>query len=417
MIDVFSQLRSFTEVFGKLKKLDFTNGEIENHTDLLRSIWNGFRNRVEIGIAEQDTSEKLSIFIRYVQNNLLLFSNSIYQIFTSEKVNDNVHKLAELLRNIGVEAGVILDFLETNYNEYFDQNAPISLWKVYANSKANSQNSLIIRNFKQRNIDHELVEILEEHLGSLCNTNNTRIKDWRQFNYLTVLAERLLNFVQTPNEEDDTFRLIKLLIGYNFNPLAFYEYMLDFFERKAGNDLPYEDQEIEFLSLQKTIENIRPELKGGYDVDVPPISQSLSDCIRREISVIDRMKSVYFPNYQNSKKGTVSNFYFEVPVTLEELFLLNRVMVEVHFIKTRFKSNLYSFVERHIRTSRTKKPSAQYMRNIFGPNKEVPTRVVKKVRMWLAVMISFIDTNFKDQLKIWLLTLAFQEYIVDYFFV
>ena len=104
-------------------------------------------------------------------------------------------------------------------------------------------------------------------------------------------------------------------------------------------------------------------------------------------------------NPVNGKNGKKSSYYFDVSMTLEELFFLLKIMVEVRLIKTKFKSNLYSFVATHIRTERTKTPSEQYMRNIFGPNREVPSRVIRKVRGWLMTIINYIDTHFGDQLK------------------
>ncbi|WP_199120333.1 hypothetical protein [Pedobacter sp. ASV28] len=400
MLNVFSQLRNFAEFFGELHKNGNVNEDFLIQADLLRSNWKGFRTKLEKRIEEQETPEKLSILIRAVQHNLTSFSNTIYDLYRSYETNDYgvVLKVMELFREIGAEANEILDFLYSNYPEYYDLTSPVSLWKIRANTEAYSKNSLIVWNLGDRNVEPELVEIIKDHLGILCDANNVRVKNWQQFFYMEVLADRLHSFVRLPKDSDDTFKVIKLLIGYDFNPLSFYEFMLEYATRKAGPDGPYGDQEMELLSLLRTIENIRPECKYGYNTEVPPISQSISGSIKRELKIIERMKAVHFP-YPDSKKNIITNYYFETNTTLEELFLLIRVMLSVDFIKTRFKSNLYTFIERHIRTARTKKPSPQYMRNIIG--REVPDRVVKKIRHWLVIMINYIDANFKDQIKIW----------------
>jgi len=97
----------------------------------------------------------------------------------------------------------------------------------------------------------------------------------------------------------------------------------------------------------------------------------------------------------------VSNF--SVSTTIEELFFLMRVMLDVRFIKTQYKANLYNFVSNHIKTDRSSNPSTQYMRNVFGFNRTVPLRIVKKIRFWLVTMISYIDSNFGDHLRLWLI--------------
>jgi hypothetical protein len=118
-------------------------------------------------------------------------------------------------------------------------------------------------------------------------------------------------------------------------------------------------------------------------------------------------------NAVNSKSGRKSSYYFDVSMTLEELFFLLKIMVEVRLIKTKFKSNLYSFVATHIRTERTKNPSEQYMRNIFGPNREVPSRVIRKVRTWLMTILNYIDTHFGDQLKMWFFAVGTHSFIIE----
>lgn len=418
MQKLISQLRNFTEILGELKNLDFANGIDENHATILRNSWSAFRESLEEQIEEHGTSDKLSIFIKSLQKNLTSFSNDIFVLFKKNETTDcsSLLKSINMFREIGPETIEVLDYLQNIHSEYFDMTADISLWKIYTNEEARSLSNQIIWNLQQNNIDYSLIEIVAEYLGVLYDTSNPKIKDWHQFNYMVILANELNSLTNLPKERDNTLKLIKLLIGYDFNPLAFYEFMLEYSATVASQNMPYEDQELELLALLKTIENIRPECKHGYNKDVMPIGQSISGSIRRELETIERMRAVHFPNYQNTKNGIIPNFYFEINATLEELFFLIRIMLESHVIKTQFKSNLYTFTERHIRTSRTKKPSPQYMRNIFGPKNDVPARIVKRIRFSLVLLINFIDTNFKDQLKAWVLgftAISFQEDLIN----
>lgn len=418
MLKLFSQLRSFAEVFGELKNLDSADGNYEKHESILRSNWSDFRQGLEKQIEEQDTSDKLSIFIRSVQRNLTSFSNKIFVWFKENENSDclSLQKIAGLFREIGTDISELLDFFEDNYPKYFDLNNDISLWKIYDNKEVQVKCSQIIRNLEQRNVEQELIEIVKEYLGILYNTSSRWIKDWARYSYIETLSNELKAFSQTSNEEDITLKLIKLLIGYDFNTILFYEYMLRYSVRVSGTDMPYEDREMELLVLLKTIEDIRPECKHGYNKNVPPIGPSVSDSIKRDLKNIEKMKIVYLPNYPGSKGKSFTNFYYEVNATLEELFFLVRIMLEVHFIKIKFKSSLYAFIERHVRTTRTKTPSPKYMRNIFGPTKTVPVRVIKSIRIWLVMMINYIDTKFGDLLKVWpfgLISISIQEDIIN----
>ncbi|WGQ09041.1 hypothetical protein QG516_21250 [Pedobacter gandavensis] len=418
MQKLISQLKSFTEILGELKNLNFAKGIDENHATIFRTNWSIFRESLEEQIEEQDTSDKLSIFIKGLQKNLTTFSNDIFALFKKNETTDCASLLEniKLFREIGPETIEILDYIQNIHSEYFDLTADISLWKIYTNEASRNQSNLIIWNLQQNNVDYNLIEIITDHLGILYDTSNPKIKDWHQFNYIVNLANELSSIISLPKEGDNTLKIIKLLIGYDFNPLSFYEFMLEYSAKVASQNMPYEDQELELLALLKTIENIRPECKHGYNKDVMPIGESISGSIRRELETIERMRAVHFPNYQNTKNGVIPNFYFEINATLEELFFLIRIMLESHVIKTKFKSNLYTFTERHIRTARTKKPSPQYMRNIFGPKNDVPARIVKRIRFSLVLLINFIDSNFKDQLKVWTLgfiAILFQEDLIN----
>ncbi|WP_316753288.1 hypothetical protein [Pedobacter gandavensis] len=415
MIGDFIQLNAFTVAAAELGKICCGEEKYHNEEATIRGIWDEFLVDLEKRIEEQDTYDKLSIFIRIAQSNLTVFADKLYKLYTNlEPCKESCHlEIKDFLYQIAIEVKETLETLYTKYAEHFEMNADIPYWIIYVNKKAIAYQNRIKHNLELRKVEPELIQIVDSYLNCLHVPGDSKIKSWRQFFYLQNLSNDILTYIETSRSETDTLKLIKILIGCNFNPLVFYEFMLDYSVRLVSADMPYEEQEMELLIFLRTIENVRPERKNGYNIEVPSIQESVCSYLQRELATVAKMKDVLMPYTINGSNGRTSNYYFEVATTIEELFFLMRVMLEVRFIKTKFKANLYSFVSRHIRTDRSKSPSAQYMRNIFGPNKEVPSRIIRKIRGWLMTMINYIDTHFGGQLKIWFIGALSYSFIFD----
>lgn len=415
MIAGFIQVDAFMEAVSVLKEnccLNDYSGR--NGKTVLFSIWSEITCDLETRINEQD--DKLAMFIKMAQNTLTEFSNNLYHLHQQfEPCSDNCRSdIQDCLKEIGLQSMKKLEELFDNYPDHFDVNGNIPFWLVYNNKQAIPLHKTIIHKMQVKHIEPDLILILDSYLIGLHHPENNAIKSWRQYLYMQNLVDLLVVYLDQA-EVGETMKLIKLLIGQNFNPLPFYEFFLEYAVTIVSPDMPYEDQEMEWLVLLKIIDNIRPEIKDGYNTEVPTILESISSYVHRELDIISKMKAVIAPFPTDGKEKRGSNYYFSVSTTIEELFFLLRVMLEVRFIKTRYKANLYSFVANHIKTDRSNNPSAQYMRNVFSMNKVVPIRIVKKIRFWLVAMITYIDTHYTDCLKLWFLGILTMPYLLEFF--
>jgi hypothetical protein len=411
----FTELTAFTQAVEALRTNCCLNEKYPGQEEFLKKAWNRFTSNLAKTLTEQDTREKLSIFLTVVQHNLTEFADDLYH--KSSNYSACKHScpmiIPVFLNDIFNEIIVMLEYYKLNYPDHFDLNAKIPFGLPGLNKDRILGQKNIIAGLNKRNIDPQLIQIIDDYTRALFMPGDFRLENWGQYYYLENLISKLNHFLESADTPEETFKLIKLLIGYNFNPIEFYDFMLEYSSKLVNPDMPYEEQELELLLLLKTIQNIRPESNSGYNLQIPTISESLSGYISRELDTLSKMKSVMMLNAVNSKSGRKSSYYFDVSMTLEELFFLLKIMVEVRLIKTKFKSNLYSFVATHIRTERTKNPSEQYMRNIFGPNREVPSRVIRKVRTWLMTILNYIDTHFGDQLKMWFFAVGTHSFIIE----
>lgn len=402
MIEVLTRLQTFADAFGELKDFSCEDSEFAETENGLKDTWSAFSERLQQRIGEQDTEEKLSVLIKVTQDRLTDFADQVFEYYKGVEVSNTELevRMMKLFKDIENEVVKILEFLKINFSNSFNFNGKVPRWVFYLNKDVLPKKIQIVSGLQSKCVNDDLILVIKDFLDLFDETESYGAKNWHQYVYYTRIVNALCRFVQSPETQDDTSRLIKLLIGYNFNLLTFYEFMLEYHFSFVDQHAPYEEQEIDLLQLLKLVENIRPEIKRGFNPEVQPISESISGSLRRELLHISNMKEIQSPAILNGTANKKSWFYFGVATTLEELFFLMKVMVGIRFIKTRSNANLYRFAERHIRTDRSASPSPQYMRNIFSPSWEFSPKVIRKVRSWLMAMITYIDTHFVEQLKV-----------------
>lgn len=404
----FTELKTFNEVVKELIAANYQQDKITGC--MLNTIWEDFSKSLSGKISRQDSNEKLSIFIRLVQNNLTEFADDLYKYYERNEFDELIRNLfARIIYDIIDK----LDCYKNSYNEFFNLCNEVPVGLIMLNKKASLAHKKIIHSLTELHIDQKLIEILDLYIKRLYIFNSFEPLNWYQYGFLIGLCEKLILFIESASKDDQTVNLIKLLITRNFNTIDFYDYLVEKYNKRLTDpNLSYEEQELELLYLLRWAKTIMTQSDLGYDVKAPSISIAIDQNLNREIDLISRMKKVNTSNVLTPISNKTSNYYFNVTVTLEELFFLIKVMLEVRFIRTKFKSNLYSFVSKHIKTDRTTSPSERYMRNILAPNHHVPVKIIRKIRSWLMNMVTYIDTNYSDQLKLSLcLTLSVFKFV------
>jgi len=405
MIEVLTRLQTCANAFGELQDFRLKDSEYAEKENGLKDSWSAFSERLQQRIGEQDTEEKLSVFIKITQDRLTKFADQVFEYYKGVEgsTSELEVRMKKLFKDIENEVVRVLEFLKVNFSKSFNFYGTVPRWVFYVNMDMLSKRSQIISGLESKAINKDLILVIKDFLDLFQEAEAYNAKNWHQYIYFTRMVNRLCRFVESPDTEEDMIRLIKLLIGYNFNPLTFYEFMLEFASGVVDQHAPYEEQEIELLHLLKIIENIRPEINKGYKPEVQLISESVSGSIRRELELIAKMKEVQAPAILNGSASKNSWYYFEVASSIEELIFLMKVMIGVRFMKTDSNANLYRFIQHHIRTDRTAGASTQYMRNIFSPSWIFSQKVIRKVRAWLMLMVTYIDTHFADQFKVFFL--------------
>lgn len=349
-----------------------------------------FRKRLINRISEQTSLDDLVLFVRDIQVRMTVFIERVYVLWDhGEKlVEAALPKHQKLLFELGMKMTDHLNYLRVHYPTAFNTSGPVSPW-VYLKNRQTSNYTLLFERLTQKVNDPPLLRILEDYISCLNNPDNPFIQNWRQYFYLMDLAKEIdLLLIVSSSQKDFRIALIRRLIGYNFNPLAFYEYIIDSITTVAGDELPYEVRELELLNILKGVGTIRTENEIGLLSNVMPLKDSICGSIEHDLANIARMKAL------SQAEGTNSMaFYFMVTLTIEQLLFFFRLTMEEAHVRCKYHSHLYAFISRHIRVARSESPSGHYMRNVFSA-KEVPQKVVRAVRAALMMLVNRIDTNY-----------------------
>lgn len=362
------------------------------YKETLKEHWTTFRSTLDAQLYSVDAGRNLGIVVKTAQKRLTDISNTAYEYYQKFSEDPQQKDNAVFLHEFGQELTGIVENLSMNCAEHFDRNKAIPLWIANNNTHIPSFRRRIATLLLDKKVEAELITIVEEYLDCLHLPGDFRVKNWHQYEYLTELCEEVDRFARSKNTTNETLSLIKILIGHNFNSLAFYEYLLRYKNRIAGKDEePYEEQEMSLLELLEIFEDIRPEREDGYKLDSPNIRESICGSIKRELDIIRQRKNILSPY---SIAGRIAPFYFEVTGTVKESFFFIRVMTKTGYMKVKSLSNMFEFAKRHIKFKTTKEPSERYMRNLVGKNQPIPKEIAMKVRNQLAVMMHYIDTYY-----------------------
>jgi|GEM_PF-1508238 len=414
----FNQIATFINNVIFLQNPIVVNGETENHQISVKVIFDSLKDTLEQKIFEQENSESLTLLIQYIQLRLTNLADSLPAnvLEVSEAVDEIYVNILLVVREIHARILELLHYLHFSFGSYFNLKFNLPICFYSSTVQLISGQDKIINNLLARGVDSQLVAIIGDFINSLAQPNNFFIKTWEQFDYLNEFVFQLKQFCKVDFFENCTVRLLLLLIGQNFNCIYFYNFLLDFIDKTILGDNIYQEQEIGLIEMLRIIANVRQEVKTGYNPDIPFIGESVVASIKRDLERIDSLKRIYNQDTGNTGEGG-KDFYFKLAGTVEELMFIIKILMDLKILKTKFKSIIYTFIEKHIKTERTKTPSTQYMRNILSPNREVPTRIVKRIRSTLMSIVHYIDINYKDHLKFCIMVaLTFPTDVTDLFF-
>lgn len=353
-------------------------------------------------MCELDSGHKLSVFIKLSQELLTNFAEKIFNEYLSlGSSNSDEHlKRKKVFSELEDEILKVLEFFRCNFPGYFNHSSRVPCWLLYVDQDIQVKTGNILSGLDKYLINKDLKSILTNFCYNIQTEGVIAIENWDKYIYCKRLVAELDCFLDSVINQQGTEGLIKILVGYDFNSLDFYEFMLKYTASIAGDDQPVEDRENNLLNFLKLINDVRPESQQRYNSDAPSLNESVSAAIRREIKTLKKKRDLDEWIISDAKEKGKLRHYFEVVTTIEEFFFLIKVMLAVRFLKTNYNANIYRFVESCIKTDTSTGASHGYMRNIMSPSWTFSPKVIRKMRAWLMTMVTYIDTHFTKELRL-----------------
>ncbi len=395
MAAALTKLKGFIQTYTSMSFGNISEAEMDELKSFLTQALSTLRWEIEEELNELKDSSEKSIYILNLQSQLSYLADGITGF---DRDNGNDLQITGIFDWLLSGIFELLEHVRTYFANYFDFDAdlPSHFFGRYKTLNADFGTDLEER-LTRYNVDPELSSLILGFSQATDKSERFTIRTWRQWDYLVKTIRLISQFLVIPPKEDIELEILKLLICKEFNSIQVYAYFLKYIERTILSEAEFHEQQQDLLYLLKTFQQVRVEAQHLYDPKVQSLKTSVIESLEAELTYLEQKEKLYTQNFRGTSTDAPSKFYFVVAVTLAELMFFFRIMLEVAFIETKFKSYLYEFVNNHIKTQRAENISKKSQRNHFS-NKPFPDRIVQSIRGWLQKMIGHIDQYYKVNL-------------------
>lgn len=206
-------MNTFTEGVVELKESCCDGEKYHNQETTLKSIWFDFSGTLHNRLNEQDTQDKLSVYIKVTQNSLTNFADKIYGLYNDIlPCKDNCRQeIKGFLYEIGIEATRILEQLSISFPDHFDKFASFPQWGVFDNKILIPQLKHIVHGLEEKGIDAAAGTInialdIPSANPTFSGKERTNVKLnrlWPYFNISTAATVKGINGTANPGNVTD----------------------------------------------------------------------------------------------------------------------------------------------------------------------------------------------------------------------
>lgn len=280
---------------------------------------------------------------------------SIYGLSTEPNVLDFYKEILRIPLDL-------LDYIETSYPEYFDQDIKLPEAKRW--QKATEIKRIlkgIQKEMEKLEIDGELIKIacrpFEDYLLP------DLVISYHKLSYVQVLQGELITHSKKKAMANSNDELCRLLLQLNYNSIHFFNYYVLQLQEKANDHTMLTDL-FTFHSLKLKIINQLPVKPGlAYKPGLPSIRDQIGSWICEELYYLEKQEQV-LQQWENVKKEDRSNeSRIHTSLSVSQLALAVKLLVESKVISNTNSAELMRLVARNFRTDRQEVISEDSLRN------------------------------------------------------
>jgi len=206
MNQVLNNLQTHVDSYGQLRDFNVNEKDYVKKENQLKDSWSAFSERLQERIGEQDTDEKLSVFIKITQDRLTVFADKVFQYYKEVESSTTDWQVRQklLFKDIENEVVKVLEFLKINFSKNFNFLGKVPRWVFYIEKDVLSKKQTIITGLKRKAVDESLVLIISNFLDKFEDSGTFNFKNWHQYVYYKKLVRALCRFVESQDSDDDT---------------------------------------------------------------------------------------------------------------------------------------------------------------------------------------------------------------------
>ena len=344
--------------------------------------------------------KQLELFVQRYQSSIIHLADILIQYIDSAKVS-RFQKLYKVLLGL-LER--LLSFIEDFFSRYFDLDAKIpESYRILSNKEFQSAFALINKKAKQFIIYPTLLEIIIESYQIFAIRKAQSPITFRRLIYHKKLLSAILKIMAQKNETTHEEQLINLLQYFNFNHNLFV-YILTAKISMVVNELLSPSAKLENLYWQvKFFSQLHTKPQFSLNPNLPDLKEICIHWLQEEIYFIEKKAQPTFVSPQLPAKEITA---IETSLSVSQLAFLIKILIEKGIIKNQSYRNLTQMTAQYFKTKNTDVISPESLRlKAYAPDRAA----VSNVKDTLLILLNHINSKFKFQLLIPMLSYALEE--------
>jgi len=342
-----------TAFIGKYKRLAHIEKERIKIQFLKAAFEPGGENRIEL-------------YFRQHQNSLIRLADDIYNIQKNKNKGSNSQVTNEVdvifYKEIYLCVKYLLNFIETQFSKYFDQDAKIpeaQRWIMVPEIKKSLKYLQI--EFKKSEVPDDLIKITLHPFEDYSLPNS--IVTYNELKFTLGLQQELTYLAKKKDKNNFTEQICNLFLRINFNSIRFFNYYI---EHILGKSKSFDNSHdlIEYYSKEmKFINQVIPKPYSVYKPGLHSIREQIGGWISEELYFLEKRQRLLLKIPVHTTGATDSEPKVHTSLSVAHLSLAVKLLVDSKVITNKNSTELMKMVARNFKTDKRDHISEDSLRN------------------------------------------------------
>jgi hypothetical protein len=344
--------------------------------------------RVKVNLRNQLFSQlSESHFERYIQQHqtcIIGLADEVLSLLDEEEVTGIAsicpkHSWCNLAKILYKSLDELLTYIEKYFSKFFNQQAKIpDCYAILSAKEIEEKLNAILTVCKNNNVNVELLKIVTTPLKKFTSDPIKAGLNFRQLIYYKALVTELTKCTEEIDEL--TASIINQLLYLNFNATKFLNYYTRRIIRQMEEDTSLASQLEQLVYHRKLINQLQLKpgfaFKTNYALD---IQKQITNWITEEINYIEESRKYKLIILPAKEEEEQPKFKISTSLSVPQLTLLFKLLVENNLIKVRNVSHLVKFLANNFTSLRNETISVNSLRNKYYDQDEATSRSLAEI--------------------------------------